>query len=179
MTREQVLDMLSDSDRQEDMELSEESEDELEMVDDPQEPIMEGSDDEFSDLGEVEDEEEEEEDQTNALLTPLNHPSLPTPAVGPAPTSAQVSLRPPPSLPANTVGALAPTATPTPTSLQVSGRPPSLPANAVGLPVPTPTPAPTTSARVTYRPPSLPVPTPTPAPTTSARVTGRTPLPAS
>ncbi len=58
MTREQVLDMLSNSEDQGVIDLSDESEDELDMVDDPQEPIMEGSDDEFSDLGEVDEDED-------------------------------------------------------------------------------------------------------------------------
>ncbi len=42
MTREQVLNMLSDSVDQDEVDASEDSEDELEAVDDPLEPIMDG-----------------------------------------------------------------------------------------------------------------------------------------
>ncbi len=62
MTTEQVLEMLSDSEEIEDMDVGSEwdgvSDGELDELDDPDEPLMEDSDDDFSDLGEVEDDDE-------------------------------------------------------------------------------------------------------------------------
>ena len=62
MTAQQVLEMLSDSEEVDDMDVGSEwdgaSDGELDELDDPDEPLMEGSDDEFSDLGEVEDNDE-------------------------------------------------------------------------------------------------------------------------
>ncbi len=61
MTVEEVLELLSDAEEVEEMEVSNEWEDdELDLVDDPDEPIMEGSDDEVSDLGEIDEDEDDD-----------------------------------------------------------------------------------------------------------------------
>ena len=77
MTTEQVIELLGDSDSCSDLE---DVDDELEVLDDPHEPIMDGSDDEFSDLGEVEEDGDDIEDLTgtpfpmevtNVHMTPM------------------------------------------------------------------------------------------------------------
>ena len=62
MTAEDVLEMWDDSEGDIGELSSDEISDEEFELDDPNEPIMEGSDDEFSDLWVVEESEEEDED---------------------------------------------------------------------------------------------------------------------
>ena len=92
MTAEEVLEMWDDIEG--DVADPEGSEDELEW-DDPDEPIMEGSDDEFGDLWVLEESEEEDEDEvldTPATPNAPSPPSSPERAANPTPVPTAVNL---------------------------------------------------------------------------------------
>ena len=116
MTAEEVLERWDDVDddlemasldgmSDDDPSMSDEEQDEFMELDDPNEPIMEGSDDDFSDLGEVDLEEVEENDDNDPCYSgidtgsPPGSPPATTPATTPditplTPTSWSRTLKP-------------------------------------------------------------------------------------
>lgn len=125
MTRDEVLEILSDSDDWTQMDVTDDSEDEWDMVDDPHEPIMGGSDDDFSDLGEVEDEDGAEDQLGNATSCPSSPGKAPV-VSPPSRHTLPVQLTHPPS------SCFVPNSVATPPSPRTSAtNPPSPPAKAI------------------------------------------------